>query len=110
MHPTFVLSTNNMVELEGLLHGIVIAQKYGFQSLEVEGDSRVLLLAMTKILDGVHLDRVLIHWILSHGIAKLGHMVKSLVAIIPKTIHKKANSMADCMENVGVMMQDLYQL
>jgi ribonuclease HI len=67
--------TNKFIEIARILHSIEIAQKHGFQALEVEGDSQVLIMALRKIVKGVQMDRVSQQWNLSHGITELNHMV-----------------------------------
>jgi ribonuclease HI len=81
------LSTNNSVELAGLLRGMVIAQTYRFSTLEVEGDSQLIIRALQKILNGVMADKVSQHWRMSHGLIELGRLVNSLATIIPELVH-----------------------
>jgi ribonuclease HI len=101
---------NNSVELAGLLRGMVIAQTYGFSSLEVEGGSQLIIRALQKVLNGVMIDKVSQHWRMIHGITELGRWVHSLATIILEMMHRKDNSTVDCMANLGVSIPYLHQL
>jgi hypothetical protein len=88
----------------------VIAQMHGLSSLVVEGDSQLIIRALQKIMSGVSVDKVSKHWRLSYGISELGCLVKTLGAIVPELVRRKANSAADCMANLGVTMSKLHHL
>jgi ribonuclease HI len=101
---------NNAVELAGLPRGITLAKDHGFSALSVEGDSQLIIRGLQKILNGVKDDKVSHNWRLSHGLSELGGMVTSLAAIIPEQIRRKENLVADCMANLGVMLQESHRI
>lgn len=102
------LSSNNSTELVGLLRGMVIAETHEFLALVVEGESQLVIVALQKIMNGVNVDKVSQHWRMSYGIFELERLVNSLAAIVLELVHRKSNSVVNCMANLGVTMPELH--
>ena len=94
--------TNNSAELEGLLHGLLLAQENQCFPLVVEGDSRVILGMAAKIQAGQPASKVSNTWRLEGRLERLGDMLKALDACTWSHIRRNGNKVADCLANLGV--------
>jgi len=94
-------STNNNAELWGLLNGLRIARANGLTKLIVEGDSQLIINILSRMLNGVHPDRLAPSWRLSLGLQILSDLLQPDQAIIPSHIRGKANQVADELANLG---------
>jgi ribonuclease HI len=54
--------TNNSAELEGLWHGMQLAQLHNFFPIEIEGDFQIIINMISKILSGSLSSRVADSW------------------------------------------------
>lgn len=64
-------STNNVSELDGIIKGLTLAIHLDFQSLVVERDSPIIILALIRLLCGSILDKMSLNWKLSFRLSHL---------------------------------------
>jgi ribonuclease HI len=95
-------STNNVVELWGLIKGLQLAIKNDFTKLIVEGDSQIIINLLRRILNGANPDRISPSWRLSHGLQIITDLLQPNLAVIPAHIRRKANQVADELTNMGI--------
>jgi ribonuclease HI len=94
-------TTNNAVELWGLIRGLQLAIEHNFTKLIVEGDSQIIINIFSKILNGVDPERISPSWRLSHGLKTITDLMQPNHAVIPAHIRRKANQVADELANLG---------
>lgn len=68
--------SNNSIELEGLLQGLLLAQEHNFFPLEVEGDSQILINATTHLLLGASASKVSKSWCLAARFEQIEQWIK----------------------------------
>jgi len=94
--------TNNSAELEGLLHGIQLAQDKSWSPLVVEGDSKIILRMAEKVQSGQPAQKVSNSWRLEGRIEQLGGMLKESDACTWSHVRRNGNKVADRLANLGV--------
>jgi ribonuclease HI len=68
--------TNNGVELEGLLAGLQWENLQGYTTIVAEGDSKLLVLALGKLINGTPPEKVSNHWRLSASLAEVAEIIE----------------------------------
>jgi len=94
--------TNNSAELEGLWQGLLLAGGHNFHSLEVEGDSQILINMAKNILNGSHAKKIATSWRLEARLEAIELELHRNRAITFTHIKREGNKVADFMANVGV--------
>lgn len=94
--------TNNSAELEGLWQGLLIAQHHGFQPLEIEGDSQILINMGKQLLNGAHADKISNSWRLEAKLEAIETILNANRAIIFKHVRWESNKVVDLLANLGV--------
>jgi ribonuclease HI len=100
------ISTNNATKLAGLRRGMELAIEKGFSMLEVEGDSLLIIRGIQNLMNGGKTKNMIQNWHLNHGFSTLGTLVASISVIVAEPIRREANSVVDCMANVGVTLSE----
>ncbi|GLJ55641.1 hypothetical protein SUGI_1195030 [Cryptomeria japonica] len=95
------INTNNMAEMAGLVAGMEWCVAHGFQNVEVEGDSQI-------ILNGISKQRFE-NWKLEAYRPKIQKLCDSLNSFTFKHIYREGNSVADWLANRGVDCNGLNQ-
>lgn len=94
--------TNNLVELEGLWQGLILAQGKGFFSLIREGDSQIIINMVSKILQGTPSSKVSNSWRMAKRLELIECWLSSHRAVTLKDIHREGNKVMDLLANIGV--------
>jgi len=76
-------NTNNGAELTTMVKGLKLGDKYGFNNLIVEGDSRIPIHTLIKLLCGTKLEKTSQNWFLSIGIKQVSKLVNFMSSITP---------------------------
>ena len=95
-------STNNLAELEGLVHGLKWATDFGWSPLIVEGDSRLIISMETRLQAGSSTSKISQNWRWESRIEKLFSILQAFPAVTFMHIRRKGNSVADAAADKGV--------
>ena len=96
------MDSNNVAELEGLWHGICIAEKENLFPLEVEGDSQILIEAAIRIQSSTPATKIALSWHLLSRMEQIEAWLRVPRTITFKYIRRSANKVADRLANQGV--------
>lgn len=94
--------TNNSTELEGLWQGLLLSQRHGFQTLEIEVDSLILINMANQLLNGVHAHQIANSWRLEARLDAIEQALHTNRAIILNHVKWEGNKVADLLANLGV--------
>jgi len=94
--------TNNGAELEGLIHGLILALQNNWFPLVIEGDSKIILKFASRIQNGQAPSKVSNHWRLEGRLDRLGSIMNSKEAVSWSHVRRKGNKVADRLANLGV--------
>jgi ribonuclease HI len=85
--------TNNMAEAHGLLAGLSLARKGGFQRVQIEGDSLVIINACIK--------RDIHNWQLAYILQQVWILLDSIQEVYISHTLREGNAVADHLANMG---------
>jgi ribonuclease HI len=97
--------TNNSTELWGLIRGIQLASELNLQPLIIEGDSKVIITLVTKIINGTDPEKITPSWRLLGPLSHLQALLSPTLMLITSHVRHEANKVADHLANVGVTTQ-----
>jgi len=92
-------TTNNTVELMGLLQGLQVAISRHSHRLIMEADSQFVIQLITKILHGEDPQKISPSWRLSGLLEEFKNLLRANLNIIPSHVKREANRVADCLAN-----------
>jgi ribonuclease HI len=95
-------TTNNRAKLAGLLAGLQWAKVRGYSTLIVEGDSKLLVSALGKIINSASPYKVSKNWRLFVGLTEVALTIHGTSAIIPSHDRRWENVVADYLANVAL--------
>eukprot|EP00253_Pinus_taeda_P017014 PITA_17014 len=95
-------NTKNVAELEGMWKGICVADQHNFYPLEVEGDSLILINAVTRIQAGTSAAKIASSWRLLSRLETLEARLRRPNSILFKHVRRTTNRVADRLANQGV--------
>ncbi|GLJ30047.1 hypothetical protein SUGI_0594190 [Cryptomeria japonica] len=88
------INTNNMVEMAGLLARLEWCVAHGFQDIEIEGDSQIILNGIAKQKSK--------NWKLEAVHPNIQRVCDSLNSFTLKHIYREGNTVIDWLENRGI--------
>lgn len=94
--------TNNLAELEGLWHGLLLAELHGYSQLIIEGDSHILINIVNNILQGTPSHKVGNIWRLAKRLEQIEKWLLPHRAVTIKHIHHVGDKVADFLANIDV--------
>jgi ribonuclease HI len=95
-------TTNNVAEITGLLQGLRVAATLSSHKIILEGDSQIIIQLITKILHGGNPQKISPSWRLAGLLEDFKGILEHNISIIPSHVKRKANGVADYLENEGV--------
>lgn len=93
--------SNNEEELMVVCQGLKIAIRNGYNKLEVEGDSLMVIQALRKLNNGTSCDKVSRSWKTSSLIQELASILGRFDYLIIRHARREANKAADFLANWG---------
>jgi ribonuclease HI len=75
-------NSNNGAELEGLIRGLDLAKHHGISTLQVEGDSLLIISALIRLREGAHPGKISTHWRLSYGWMQVTRLIQHFQVLI----------------------------
>jgi ribonuclease HI len=94
--------TNNSTEIWGLLKGVQMALDQNLTCLIIEGDSKIIIDLVTKILNGRDPGKITPSWRLLGPLYSFQALLRPALTITPSHIRRSANKVADRLANAGV--------
>ena len=94
--------SNNLAELEGLIHGLRWASSQPWSPLLVEGDSRLIISLVTRLQAGSNISKISNNWRWESRLMELQGILQTGQAITFQHIKRKGNKVADALANKGV--------
>jgi hypothetical protein len=85
-----------------MLVGMRLEKVLQYKSLIMEGDSRITMEGLRKIINGTDPERVSEDWRLSYGYMEIARAIRGNFVVIPSHVKRKGNAVADHLENVVV--------
>lgn len=95
-------NTNNIVELKGPLAGLTTAINNGWLPIILEGDSRLFLQMVSKILHGKSANKVAENWKMIHTLEQISEIIREHSEVQIHHVRRKANKLADLLANQGI--------
>lgn len=87
-----------------------MAAHYGWFPTILEGDSQIILQMTTKLLHGKPVNKVDDTWKMAHSLEQLRALLRAHSKVQNNQVKRKANKLADLLENYGVSQrQELQQ-
>jgi ribonuclease HI len=83
--------TNNSTELWGLIRGIQLASELNLQPLIIEGDSKVIITLVTKIINGTDPEKITPSWHLLGPLSLLQDFLHPTLTLVTSHIRHEAN-------------------
>lgn len=97
--------TSNSVELLGLIRGIQLASDLNLTHLIIEGDSKIIISLVAKIINGTDPEKITPSWHLMGPLNNLQSLLHPSLTLISSHIRREANKVTDKLSNEGVTSQ-----
>jgi ribonuclease HI len=98
-------TTNNVVELTGILQGLQLAISLPSHQIILEGDSQVIIQLISKILHGATPQKISPSWRLASLLENFAKLCNRSLSITPSHVKRKANAVADYLANEGAQRE-----
>ena len=94
--------TKKSTDIWGLIRGIELASELNLQPLIIEGDSKVIITLVTKIINGMDLKKITPSWLLLGPLSLLQDFLCPIFTLVTSHIRREANKVAKKLANEGV--------
>jgi ribonuclease HI len=94
--------TNNSTEIWGLIKGIQMDLDHNLTRLIIEGDSKVIIVLATKIINGKDKEKITPRWCLLGPLNSLKVLLRPSLTLTTSHIRRSANKVADKLANADV--------
>lgn len=98
--------TNNEMEFAALEHGLRILKNMQNCNAVVEDDSTLVISVAKKIDGGTKASKASKHWRLAKVMENIAQLISGMKGLVFRAVRRKANSLADHLENYGIDNQD----
>lgn len=99
---------NNVAELEGMIHGLMLLEHHAMSPTIIEGDSKIIIDMARKLQTGNQVGHVTKTWWLEFRVERLTGLLRRLPNCSLSHVRRKVNGMVDLLANKGVMVVDTY--
>lgn len=94
--------SNNVAEIEGLIHSLLLIDRPNLNPLIIEGDSQIIVMLTRKLQGGHHVARITKNWRLEFCMERLAALLESTPNYSISHVKRKGNKVADLLANQGV--------
>jgi ribonuclease HI len=95
-------NTNNVAELISLVRGLQAAIQNHYHQVIVEGDSKIIIQLISKILHGEQPRRISPNWRILGLLEDFGDLILPNLTLIPSHVKREENKVVDHLVNTGV--------
>ena len=94
-------ATNNEVELHALKHGLEIMIQEKFMSIQIEGDSKLVVDMVRQLQHKKPMEKISKSWQITWLISEVGKLLTRIEYLIPTHVKRLGNQLADWSANWG---------
>lgn len=95
------ISTNNEAEYHLLNRGLEIAIREGYQRLQIEGDSKLVIDTIKQLQQGVIAEKLRKSWRMAWVITEVEKQLQRLAYTVSSHVKRKGNALVDLLTNWG---------